>query len=337
MVAAPPAVDRIDEPTWNFLIALLQRIQTGDPIAVGRLLGLSATRLPNAQRLLIDEYLHQLLQSLVRRRFGQRPTPGELTQVADETLSSLQRIVPEATREAAANALLAEFDYPAQGKRLNILAVAPHVVLVLSGSLSSIDELRLDLDAWLSANAGALRARMPNEPRRRKPSREAVRVGGFKDHVWRRMCSVAVAANEGDIVTGAAAMNELARDVQPEDILRMKLYTWWLLSQAIKQRLNAETPSAEQVDELAVQIRPAVTRLAQVDATTLGRTLKMALNLIEPDATTGRRPALDGPFVVIGSVALGCILEDAETWLRHSYTALKVWHARLTRPRSPEQ
>jgi hypothetical protein len=134
---------------------------------------------------------------------------------------------------------------------------------------------------------------------------------------WDVLCQSVAAAHRGDAQAHAAPLLRYEREV-PRDT-RAGVYLWYLLRYRVAELLGRR-PSPEDLHALAERSYPAFARLIRGDRSQLEDTLFTVFGL----ACEGRKVG-GGMGVVMGSAALGVLLDDPETELAAMRPHLAQW------------
>lgn len=136
---------------------------------------------------------------------------------------------------------------------------------------------------------------------------------------WDTLCQSAVAAHRGDAEAHVAPLLRLEREA-PLDT-KAGLYLWYLLRYRVAE-LMGRKPSAEDLHALAERFYPKFAKLIRGDQRQLEDTLLSVFAL----AAEGRK-VTGGNAVVMGTAALGVLLDDPEVELVVMRPHLANWWA----------
>jgi len=137
---------------------------------------------------------------------------------------------------------------------------------------------------------------------------------------WSLLREIVIAAQKGDAEGHATALLRLERDL-PVDI-KAGAYLWYLLRYRVAV-LVGRRPGPEDLHDLAQRFAPSFARLIRDSQSELEETLLTVFNF----ATRGE-PIKGGRAIVVGSAALGVLLDDAETELAEMRPHLADWWRR---------
>ena len=134
---------------------------------------------------------------------------------------------------------------------------------------------------------------------------------------WDVLCQSVVAAHRGDAEAHVAPLLRYEREV-PRDG-RAGLYLWYLLRYRVAE-LVGRRPGPEDLHALAERFYPPFAKLIRADRSQLEDTLLTVFGLTAED-----RKVSGGTGVVMGSAALGVLLDDPETELAAMRPHLAGW------------
>ena len=137
---------------------------------------------------------------------------------------------------------------------------------------------------------------------------------------WSLLRESVIAAHQGDAEGHAAALLRLERDL-PVDV-KAGAYLWYLLRYRVAV-LAGRKPRPEDLHDLAQRFAPSFARLIRGGQSELEDTLLTVFNF----AAHGE-PIKGGRAIVVGSAALGVLLDDAETELAEMRPHLADWWRR---------
>ena len=134
---------------------------------------------------------------------------------------------------------------------------------------------------------------------------------------WDLLLESVAAAHRGDAEAHVAPLRRLGHEV-PADA-KAGAYLWYLLRYQVAVLLGRK-PSAEDLHELAVRFYPGFARLIRGDESRLEDTFLTVFGLAPED-----RKVRGGVGVVMGSAALGVLLNDPEAELAEMRPHLAKW------------
>ena len=159
---------------------------------------------------------------------------------------------------------------------------------------------------------------------RRNRSANAVDAGQAGDGLdtanWELLCEIVTAAHQGDAESHVAALLRLERDV-PADA-KAGAYLWYLLRYRVAALLGRR-PRPEDLHELAQRYAPKFAELIRGGQAELEDTLLTVF-----DFTTHGRKVKGGKAIIVGSAALGVLLDDVEVELAEMRPHLAEWWRR---------
>lgn len=138
---------------------------------------------------------------------------------------------------------------------------------------------------------------------------------------WDALRTVIMAASKGDADTHANVFRRWPGDAAAEG-RRASLYLWYLLRYRIAD-VTGRKPSPGDLRDLAVRAYPRFALLIRRDVDQLEATFRTVYESAEsPDHLKG------GMFLIIGTAALGSLLDDADNELGVMRTHLVDWWRR---------
>lgn len=146
---------------------------------------------------------------------------------------------------------------------------------------------------------------------------------------WELLREVVTAAHQGDAEGHVAALLRLERDV-PADA-KAGAYLWYLLRYRVAAQLGRR-PRPEDLHELAQRYAPKLAKLIRGGQDELEDTLLTVFHF----PTYGRK-VKGGKAIIVGSAALGVLLDDVEAELAEMRPHLADWWDRnASEFRNPE-
>jgi hypothetical protein len=143
---------------------------------------------------------------------------------------------------------------------------------------------------------------------------------GLDNANWQLLREILIAAHQGDAEGHVAALLRLERDV-PADA-KAGAYLWYLLRYRVAALLGRR-PRPEDLHELAQRYAPKFAKLVRGGQGELEDTLLTVF-----DFTTLGRKVKGGKAIVVGSAALGVLLDDVEVELAEMRPHLADWWKR---------
>lgn len=137
---------------------------------------------------------------------------------------------------------------------------------------------------------------------------------------WAAVCESTAAAHRGDAHAHVTPLLRLEREM-PNDP-RAGLYLWYLLRYRVAELLGRK-PNAEDLHALAERFYPAFAKLIHGDRDQLENTVLTVFALVNAE-----RKVSGGDAVVMGSAALGVLLDDPESELTAMRPHLAAWWQR---------
>lgn len=137
---------------------------------------------------------------------------------------------------------------------------------------------------------------------------------------WELLREIVTAAYQGDAESHVAALLRLEREV-PTDA-KAGAYLWFLLRYRVSALLGRR-PRPEDLHELAQRYAPKFAKLIRGGQAELEDTLFTVF-----DFTTRGSKVKGGKAVIVGSAALGVLLNDVEAELAEMRPSLADWWAR---------
>ena len=166
---------------------------------------------------------------------------------------------------------------------------------------------------------------------RRARTGDTVSAGDGLDGLsWEVLCQSLAAAHRGDAQAHVAPLLGYEREV-PHDV-RAGLYLWYLLRYRVIEVLGRK-PTPEDLHSLAERSYPTFAKLIRGDESQLEDTLLTVFGFAPEE-----RKVSGGRAVVLGSAALGILLEDPETELAAMRPHLARWqHANADKFGGPDR
>lgn len=143
---------------------------------------------------------------------------------------------------------------------------------------------------------------------------------GLDRRAWAVVWESAAAAHRGSARAHVAPLLRYEREA-PRDVM-VGVYLWYLLRYRVAE-LIAARPDADDLHVLADRYYPTFSKLIRGDKSQLADTLLTAFELAAED-----RKVSGGNAVVLGSAALGVLLEHPEAELRAMRPHLAAWSER---------
>jgi hypothetical protein len=143
---------------------------------------------------------------------------------------------------------------------------------------------------------------------------------GLDSATWELLRESVIAAHQGDAEGHAAALLRLERDL-PVDI-KAGAYLWYLLRYRVAALLGRR-PRPDDLHELAQRFSPKFAKLVRSGQGELEDMLLTVFNFAAREMQIK-----GGRAIVVGSAALGVLLDDAETELTEMRPHLAAWWRR---------
>ena len=143
---------------------------------------------------------------------------------------------------------------------------------------------------------------------------------GLDARAWAVVCESATAAHHGNAGAHVASLLRYEQEA-PQDIV-LGAYLWYLLRYRVVELVRVR-PSAQDLRALANRYHPAFSKLIRGDQRQLADTLLTVFDLAAED-----RKVSGGNAVVLGSAALGVLLEHPEAQLTAMRPHLAAWWER---------
>jgi hypothetical protein len=180
----------------------------------------------------------------------------------------------------------------------------------------------------MAADSGSLSwwedqgVRWPSRPGSAPDAAGSGKSGDALDKVaWEVLSGVVAAASTGDANAHAEVFRRWPADV-PGEGRRASVYLWFLLRYRVAEVLGRR-PAPEDLHELAVRVYPRFARLTRQDEGRLEATFRTVFDSAEsPDHLRGSM------FLILGTAALGALLDDAEPELAVMRPHLAEWWQR---------
>lgn len=145
---------------------------------------------------------------------------------------------------------------------------------------------------------------------------------GLDEGVWKMMCAILVAANQGDSAAFIDASERLTQSLALEGQRLAGAYLLYLLQYRVIEILG-HRPTREDLHRLADRATPKYARLLQVEASLLEDTLRTTFKFASPETELK-----GGRFAVSSSAALGVLLDNPLADLQGMRPHLAEWWRR---------
>jgi hypothetical protein len=131
---------------------------------------------------------------------------------------------------------------------------------------------------------------------------------GLDDDVWARLMLVVQAANRADAHSYTGEIMGWGKNFPVPCQHRMGVYLMYLLSYTVKELLRRNSPTDEELHDVAVRSHSAVQNLLnQASVIQLEKTLRVAFN--RAFVQSGVTP---GEFMVLAGALVGVMVDDSE-------------------------
>ena len=145
---------------------------------------------------------------------------------------------------------------------------------------------------------------------------------GLDEGVWKMMCAILVAANQGDSAAFIDASERLTQSLALEGQRLAGTYLLYLLQYRVIEILG-HRPTREDLQRLADRATPKYARLLKVEASQLEDTLRTTFKFASPETELK-----GGRFAVSSSAALGVLLDNPLADLQGMRPHLAEWWRR---------